>query len=458
MIEAGHTIGAYRVTGLLGQGGMGAVYIAEHSLLGRKAAIKVLLPAFSRDAHVVQRFFNEAKAVTQLSDPGIVQVFDFGTDAEGNAYIVMELLDGETVAARMDRLGRMPTLEAVRLVRLVCVALHAAHVKGIIHRDLKPENLFIVTDPGVAGGQRAKVLDFGIAKLSGEQGAASMTRTGTMMGTPQYMSPEQCRGTGAIDPRSDVYSLGCVMFAMLTGRPPFEAEGAGELIVAHLQQQPPRVASIVGVPSAIDDIIQRCMAKEPGQRFASMIDVADALFIVEDQLSAGRATPMPFPRLPTPGPVPPGAITQATGLGAARATPTTLSVASGVTSPPTAPRRGRLVGVAVAVVAIVATVLVLATRGDHTAEPTAGSASERASGAVVEMTPASTPPAPMIDAGIADAPAPVVAPDAPVVAPVAPVAPVGPPEKPLTPSHGHGGNRTHAHPSSSSSSNVDRGD
>src|SRR3954463_12561197 len=145
---------------------MGVVYVAEHTLLGRKAAIKVLLPAVSRDPAIVQRFFNEAKAVTQIAAPGIVQVFDFGTDDQGNAYIVMELLAGETVASRVHRLGVMPALEVARLIRLVCVALHAAHGKGIIHRDLKPENLFIVGDPGVAGGERAKVLDFGIAKLS----------------------------------------------------------------------------------------------------------------------------------------------------------------------------------------------------------------------------------------------------------------------------------------------------
>jgi serine/threonine-protein kinase len=207
MIEAGHTIGAYRVTGLLGQGGMGAVYIAEHSLLGRKAAIKVLLPAYSRDAQIVQRFFNEAKAVTQLSDPGIVQVFDFGTDADGSAYIVMELLDGETVAGRMDRLGRMPTLEAVRLVRLVCVALHAAHVKGIIHRDLKPENVLIDRY------RRWRLADFGIANVAGEEIAGPS-------GTPAFASPEQLLGESQ-DAAADCFSLAAIVAFAMTGVPPF---------------------------------------------------------------------------------------------------------------------------------------------------------------------------------------------------------------------------------------------
>jgi serine/threonine-protein kinase len=446
-------IGSYRVTALLGQGGMGAVYIAEHTLLGRKAAIKVLLPAFSRDEGIVQRFFNEAKAVTQINDPGIVQVFDFGTEADGGAYIVMELLDGETVASRVQRLGVMPTLEVVRLMRLVCVALHAAHAKGIIHRDLKPENLFIVTDPGVAGGQRAKVLDFGIAKLSHDESATHMTRAGTMMGTPQYMSPEQCRGAGEVDHRSDIYSIGCVMFAMLVGRPPFEGDGTGELIVAHLQQPAPRVSSrISDVLPAIDDILLRCMAKEPGERFASMGELADTLLAIEDQLSFGRATPVPgyapFARAATPAPVPVGAVTQATAHGAMPATPTTLSTASGVHTAQVPPQRWGLVGVAAAVVAVGGVVaIVLATRGDHTPESTAGSASAGTSAAVIEMTPSKPTPAPPLDAGAPDATAVVAAPiDAPTLAP--------------TP-HPHGGTRTHAHtnsPPSTSIPTVDRGD
>ena len=433
-------IGAYRVTGLLGQGGMGAVYVAEHTLLGRKAAIKVLLPAYSRDAGIVQRFFNEAKAVTQLSDPGIVQVFDFGTEQDGSAYIVMELLDGETVASRLQRLGAMSALEVVRLVRLVCAALHAAHAKGIIHRDLKPENLFIIADPGVSGGERAKVLDFGIAKLSRDEAAVNVTRAGTMMGTPQYMSPEQCRGAGEVDLRSDIYSLGCVMFTMLAGRPPFEGSATGELIVAHMQTPPPHITERVDVPVAIDEVLQRCLAKEPSERFGSMAELSDALFPVEDQLSFGRATPMPgsydkFVRAPTPVPTP-----------APPSRPTTLSSASGMHTAASSQRRWRLVGVAGAIVVLGVAGIVLATRGDHASEaPAAGS------GTTVEMTATAPPPAPPppVDAALPDAPEIVAAP--PVDAPTEPAH-----TKTIKTTKTTKTTKTHAH--TNSATNVDRGD
>jgi serine/threonine-protein kinase len=269
---------------------MGTVWLAEHTLLGRKAAIKVLLPTLSADTEIVQRFFNEAKAVTTVTDPGIVQVFDFGNDATGNAYIVMELLDGETVAERVERTGPIATRDVVRLMRLICVSLAVAHDKGIVHRDLKPENIFIVADPAVPSGERAKIVDFGIAKLSRDEGT-HITHAGAMLGTPLYMSPEQCRGAGDIDHRSDIYSIACVMVMMLTGKPPFDGDGTGDLIVAHLQQPPPRLTN---VPAAVDLVVQRCLAKDPDDRYQTMTDLAAALGLVEEQLQddsfAGRAS------------------------------------------------------------------------------------------------------------------------------------------------------------------------
>jgi len=257
---------------------MGVVYVGEHTLLGRKAAIKVLLPELSANKEIVHRFFNEAKAVTQIADPGIVQVFDFGYDQEGSAFIIMELLEGEPLDKRLQRVGRLTPADAVRLMRLICTSLYAAHAKGIIHRDLKPENIFVVGDPAVTGGERAKILDFGIAKLSRDDPGMMKTQTGVMMGTPVYMSPEQCRGAGEVDHRSDIYSIGCVLMTMLTGRPPFEGSGTGELIVAHMQAVPPFAASRVpGLPPIIDQILQCCLAKDPGQRFASMAELAQAL-------------------------------------------------------------------------------------------------------------------------------------------------------------------------------------
>src|SRR5262245_58964302 len=196
---------------------MGAVYLGQHQLLGRRAAIKVLLPELSARPDIVNRFFNEARAVTSISDPGIVQVFDFGYHADGSAFIVMEFLEGEALDRRLARLGRLPATDALRLCRQIAGSLGAAHAQHIIHRDLKPENIFLVRDPEVPSGERAKILDFGIAKLSDDHPGKLKTHTGLLIGTPTYMSPEQCRGLAEIDHRADIYALGCVMFQLLTG-------------------------------------------------------------------------------------------------------------------------------------------------------------------------------------------------------------------------------------------------
>ena len=177
---------------------MGAVYLAVHPTLGRKAAAKILHPQFARDQAVVARFINEAKAANAVRHPNIVDILDFGTLPEGTPYLLMEYLEGETVAGRLGREGRFPVAQAVGIAEAVAAALEAVHAGGIIHRDLKPENLFLAVDPGprsAPGGFRLKVLDFGIAKLS-VGGLPTNTRTGVVLGTPFYMSPEQCYGAG----------------------------------------------------------------------------------------------------------------------------------------------------------------------------------------------------------------------------------------------------------------------
>ncbi len=307
------TIGSYRILRAIGEGGMGMVYLAEHVTLGRRAAIKVLQPALSARSDVVHRFFNEARAATAIPDPGIVQVFDFGRDPQG-AYIVMELLDGEPLDARLERRGRLAPDEAMRIVRQVASTLGAAHRCGIVHRDLKPENIFLVRDPEVASGERAKILDFGIAKLASDDTAAARTQLGTIMGTPAYMSPEQCRGTGEIDARSDIYSLGCVLFHLLTGTPPFTGEGMGDVIAKHLREAPPAPSQYVpGIPAALDAHVLRCLRKAPGERPSTMADVVSELDVL-------RKVSVP--------PAPASAMVSMTMVARAGA-PTTLSSAAG---------------------------------------------------------------------------------------------------------------------------------
>jgi serine/threonine protein kinase len=273
----GTQVGVYRVIQRIGDGGMGSVWLAEHTMLGRRAAIKVLHPEYSSSPEIVTRFFNEARAATAVNDPGIVQIFDFGRHSDGSAYIVMELLDGEPLDQRIARHGALGLPEALRIMRQIAGALGAAHARGIIHRDLKPENVFIVRDPAVDGGERAKILDFGIAKLVGDHGGVK-TRTQTVMGTPRYMSPEQCRGAGLVDQRSDVYALGCLLFTLLVGRPPFDAEGVGEIIVMHMREPPPVPSSLrPGIPPEIDQLMLRCLEKDPAQRFDHGGELATAI-------------------------------------------------------------------------------------------------------------------------------------------------------------------------------------
>jgi serine/threonine protein kinase len=332
-LAAGTVIGAYRVIEQIGEGGMGSVWLAEHAMLGRRAAIKVLHPMFSGREDLVTRFFNEARAATAISHPGIVQVFDFGNHTDGSAYIVMELLDGEPLDQRLHREGRLAVGDALRILRQVASALGAAHARGITHRDLKPENIFIVHDLEVASGERAKILDFGIAKLGGDQ-AGGGTQASAVMGTPMYMSPEQCRGAGEVDQRSDIYSLGCVLLTLVTGQPPFEAVGAGEFIAMHLTQPAPRASSrLPGISPAVDELIARCLEKDPARRFASGTELAAAIGSLPGQ---SMLTPVP-PRMAEASPP--------TVVG----TPTTLTGSSGSIRVPTTPsrRRGVVIGGAV---------------------------------------------------------------------------------------------------------------
>jgi len=311
----GETFGNYRVTELIGEGGMGVVYLAEHPGIGRRAAVKILRPGLTDNPELARRFFNEARAANAIRHPGIVEVFDCGTLPSGTSYIVMELLEGESLASRLREKGPMAVEDARRIAAQTASALAAAHAAGIVHRDLKPDNLFLVPDDRDAAQEMVKVLDFGIAKL-GQQGSnvnSVKTRTGSVMGTPAYMSPEQCRGTREIDHRTDIYALGVILFEMLCGRAPFVSEGFGEMVHMHISQPPPPPRTInPAIPEDLERLILWCLAKEPDERMQTMGDVHAAL--------TGRPTPAARPtaktaRPPTTTPPVPTTFTQA-GTGA----------------------------------------------------------------------------------------------------------------------------------------------
>ncbi|HSK04735.1 MAG TPA: protein kinase, partial [Kofleriaceae bacterium] len=276
---------------------MGIVYAAEHALLKSPAAVKVLLPKLSSKQEVVTRFFNEARAATAIRHPSIVEVYDFGWTSDGAAFIVMEHLQGETLRARRKR-ASMQWSHALALVRQVAGALAAAHAKGIVHRDLKPDNIFLVPDPEVPGGKRIKLLDFGIAKLAGALPSHIKTKTGALMGTPTYMAPEQCRGV-TVDWRADLYALGCILFELCTGRPPFLAQNTADLLAAHIQKRPPTIASLASdVPQEIEALVQRMLAKAPADRVQTaeeLIRLIDAARTAIGHLASSGSHPILAP-------------------------------------------------------------------------------------------------------------------------------------------------------------------
>jgi serine/threonine-protein kinase len=277
MVQLGETIGNYRVIATLGEGGMGSVFLAEHPVIGRKAALKVIHPQHARNPEVVARFINEAAAINRVGHPHIVEVTDFGRTPGGDFYFAMEYLEGRALSEVIAREAPFAPERASAIAIQIADALGASHASGVIHRDVKPENVFLVRrgdDPAFV-----KVLDFGLAKLvHPAAGRPHATRTGIIMGTPYYMSPEQCEARSEIDHRADIYSLGIVLFEMLTGHLPFGGTAAGEILIKHLTMQAPLARGLVpGLPETFDTILHRALAKRPADRFASMELFREAL-------------------------------------------------------------------------------------------------------------------------------------------------------------------------------------
>jgi serine/threonine-protein kinase len=266
-------VGRFTILGRLGRGSMGAVYRARQEAVGRDVALKIVRPDRSYDPETKARFEREARAISLLTSPHTITAFDFGEAEDGSWFLAMEMLEGESVGDRLRREGRIDWIDAVRFAQEALRSLAEAHAKGIIHRDLKPDNLFLARLPETQGRRRelCKVLDFGIAKWQRPEDSKIdqlETQAGTVFGTPRYMSPEQAQGS-VLDARSDLYSLGVLLYQMLSGRAPFVDDDAVVVMARHIKDEPPSfsaVAALAGIPTSVEAVVRRALAKSPDER------------------------------------------------------------------------------------------------------------------------------------------------------------------------------------------------
>jgi serine/threonine-protein kinase len=274
---AARQLGQYRLKKRLGSGGMGEVYLAEHQMMKRPCAVKLIRPEKAGDPRMLARFEREVRATAKLSHWNSIDIYDYGRTADGTFYYVMEFLPGHNVGEIVEEYGPIPPARSVYLMDQVCSALHEAHGIGLVHRDIKPANIFCAYRGGVF--DVAKLLDFGLAKPTLETNThAQLTMEGTVTGSPLFMSPEQASGDDSVDARSDIYSLGAVLYFMLTGQPPFMSDNPLKVMIAHASQEvaPPRQVN-PAIPVEIEEIVLRCLEKDPEHRFQDVAELQRAL-------------------------------------------------------------------------------------------------------------------------------------------------------------------------------------
>jgi serine/threonine-protein kinase len=303
----GTQVGSFRLVRLLGRGGMGSVYLAEHPVIGSKVAVKFLHESLAENPQVVARFYDEARAVNLIGHENIVAIYDLNLLPPNRYYFVMEFLDGQTLHAA-DHSRHLTPAEAIDVLLQLCDALQCAHERGVVHRDLKPDNVFLVTRGGKP--HFVKLVDFGIAKLRGASVTSTgRTAAGLIVGTPEYMAPEQC-DDGAIDARTDVYALGVMAYELLAGRLPFLGKTVTQLLLAHLQQQPPPLSQFArDIDAELERVIMKALVKAPADRHPDMARFAEALRAVRTRLGqgepAGAAAIAPPPPAAAIAPPPP---------------------------------------------------------------------------------------------------------------------------------------------------------
>jgi serine/threonine-protein kinase len=422
----GQTVGNYLVTQKLGEGGMGSVYLAEHPTIGKKVALKILHAEFSNNPEVANRFFTEAKAVNAVGHPNIVDIVDYGVIQAGAAgrermvYFIMEYLAGLTLSQVIRTEAPLPPERALTIALQVADALAASHKVGIVHRDLKPDNIILIQ----RGREHdfVKLLDFGIAKLTSDSQSQHRTRTGLVLGTPAYMSPEQCEGRANVDHRTDIYALGICLYEMLVGRVPFIGEGYGEILVQHLTQQPVKPSQYRMMSPHVEAVVMKALEKRVDLRYPTMDELiramSDPVGYVESHGGLGgflqiqlmpSAAPLPPIRL-TPAPMTgitpiPGLLSPVPGSLTAPS-PTTLSAAAGQQVAGGRSKTGFIIaGAAVVAIAGGAIFLLANKKSSGAADDTKGS-----DNTVVSMNNGSattthvTAPPPVIDAAVVPPP------------------------------------------------------